>query len=356
MKTGALIGVRLKNGRPASEKSVLMLLVLLIGVMLMATAAGAVNVPLSTVAKIVLHQLPFIALDGWEQADEIIILTLRLPRILLAALIGGGLAVSGAVLQALFRNPMADPGVIGVSSGGALAAVIALATGFASIHTLALPLSAFLGSLGTLVLVYTIAARRGRTPVTTLLLSGIAVGIFMGAVLSLILTRVDSNAALREIFFWLMGGLDGQGWLQLKIALWPILIGSGALLFFSRDLNLLYLEGEAGAQALGMSVAVVQRWVLVLSALITGVAVAFSGTIPFVGLIVPHIVRRITGPNHLNLLPASFLAGGILLTTADLAARTLAQPEELRLGTITALIGVPFFLYLLQKGRAGQNA
>ncbi len=351
MKTKSMTWAQTGHRGPTLAKSMLWLLILLIGTILFATATGAVDVPLWVVAKIILNQLPFVELGGWEKTDEMIILTLRLPRVLLAVLIGGGLAISGAALQALFRNPMADPGVIGVSSGGALAAVIALATGFATTHSLALPASAFLGALGTLFLVYSISARQGRTPIATLLLSGIAVGIFMGAVLSLILTRIDSSAALREIFFWLMGGLDGQGWAQLKIALWPILISSVALLFFSRDLNLLYLEGESGAQALGMDVKGVQRWLLVLSALITGTAVAFSGTVPFVGLIVPHVIRLIIGPNHLTLLPATFLAGGTLLVGTDLAARTLAAPEELRLGTIAALIGVPFFLYLLQKDR-----
>ncbi len=332
-------------------KSVPLLFVLLMGSILFATGVGAVNVPLLVSTKIILNQLPFIEFRGWEKAQEIIILTIRLPRVLLAVFIGGGLAIAGATLQALFRNPMADPGVIGVSSGGALAAVLALTSGFAASHRLALPAAAFVGALLTLVLVYTIGTRQGRTPVTTLLLSGIAVGIFMGAILSLILTRIDSSDALREIFFWIMGGLDGQGWDQLKVALWPILISSIALLFFSRDLNLLLLEGEEGAQALGMQVKVVQRLLLILSALIIGTAVAFSGTVPFVGLIIPHIVRLLIGPNHLALLPASFLSGGILLLGSDLLARTLVAPEELRLGTITSLIGVPFFLYLLQKAQ-----
>ncbi len=332
-------------------KSTLVLFLSLLAIMLMATAIGAVDVPLFTTIKIMVNQLPFLSFKGWSQSDEIIILTLRLPRVLLAGFIGGGLAVSGAVLQALFRNPMADPGIIGVSSGGALAAVIALATGFASIHPLALPAAAFLGSLGTLFLVYAIAARQGRTPVNTLLLSGIAVGIFMSAVLSFILTRIDSATMLRELFFWLMGGLDGQGWTHVQVSFWPIFTGSFLLLFFSRDLNLLYLEGTSGAQALGMNVGLVQGALLILSAIITGTAVAFSGTVPFVGLIVPHVIRLVIGPNHLSLLPATFFLGGILLVSADLAARTLAAPEELRLGTITALIGVPFFLYLLQRGR-----
>lgn len=330
-------------------KSILFLFVLLICAILFATAVGAVDIPLSVATKIILNQLPFIELQGWDKTQETIILTIRLPRVLLAVLIGGGLAISGATLQALFRNPMADPGVIGVSSGGALAAVIALSSGFAATHMFALPAAAFSGALLTLVLVYVIGTRQGRTPVTTLLLSGIAVGIFMGAILSLILTRIDSSDALREIFFWMMGGLDGRGWDQLKVAIWPILTGSIVLLFFARDLDLLLLDGEEGAQALGMEVKTVQRLLLILSALIIGTAVAFSGTIPFVGLIIPHIVRLILGPNHLSLLPASFLAGGMLLVGSDLLARTLVAPEELRLGIITSLIGVPFFLYLLQK-------
>jgi len=328
---------------------ILFLMALLAGSIVLATATGAVQIPSGLVTKMLLNALPFVDLSGWEKADEIIILTIRLPRVLLAVLVGGGLAVAGATLQALFRNPMADPGVIGISSGAALAAVITISSGMALRHTLILPFSAFLGALGTLFLVYAMATRQGRTPIATLLLSGIAVGIFMGSVLSLILTRVSSIETFREIFFWLMGGLDGRGWGHLQIAVWPILMGSIALGFFSRDLNLLILEGEGGATALGMEVRTVQRVLLVLSSLVIGAAVAFSGTVPFVGLIVPHVVRLIIGPDHRSLLIASFLAGGSLLVGADLLARTLIASEELPLGTITSLIGVPFFLYLLNR-------
>lgn len=343
-----------ENHALPSYRTYILLFLLAAWVMTIAlgTAAGAVAVPFFTVVKIILSQLPLVQFEGWTPAQEMIVLTIRLPRVLMAALIGGGLAVSGAALQAFFRNPMADPGIIGISSGGALAAVIAITTGFSAQHYLALPASAFLGAWGALCLVYAIASRQDGTPAATLLLSGIAVDIFMGALLSLILSRVDSVSAFREIFFWLMGGLDGRGWGHFKVAFWPILSGSAALLFFSRDLNLLLLEGETGAQALGMEVKQVQRRLLIFCALIIGTSVAFSGTVPFVGLIVPHIVRLTLGPNHDTLLPASFLSGGILLTGADLLARTLAAPEELRLGVVTSLIGAPFFLYLLQKKRS----
>ncbi len=328
---------------------ILFLTALLAGFIVLATAKGAVQIPHALVTKILLNRLPLVDFSGWEKAQEVIIMTIRLPRVLLAVLVGGGLAITGATLQALFRNPMADPGVIGVSSGAALAAVISLASGMSLRHYMILPFSAFLGALGTLFLVYTLASRQGRTSMATLLLSGIAIGIFMGSLLSLILTRISSIEAFREIFFWLMGGLDGRGWSHLKIAIWPILIGTLALIFFSRDLNLLMLEGEDGAAALGMEVRTVQRILLVLSSLVIGAAVSFSGTVPFVGLIVPHIVRLMIGPDHRYLLLASFLAGGSLLVGADLMARTIVAPEELPLGTITSLIGVPFFLYLLNR-------
>lgn len=328
---------------------ILLLMTLLATCIVLATATGAVQIPYALVAKILLNGLPFFDFSGWEKAQEIIIVTIRLPRVLLAVLVGGGLAITGATLQALFRNPMADPGVIGVSSGAALSAVIAIASGLSLHHFLILPFSAFLGALGTLFLVYAIATRQGRTPMATLLLSGIAVGIFIGSILSLILTRVSSIETFREIFFWLMGGLDGRGWGHLQIAAWPILIGATALGFFSRDLNLLILEGEGGAAALGMEVRRVQGMLLVLSSFVIGASVAFSGTVPFVGLIVPHVIRLIIGPDHRYLLLASFLAGGSLLVGADLLARTLVTSEELPLGTLTSLIGVPFFLYLLNK-------
>ncbi|HIE65021.1 MAG TPA: iron ABC transporter permease [Nitrospiria bacterium] len=330
---------------------ILFLTALLAGCIVLATATGAVQIPYALVTKILLNRLPLVEFSGWEKAQEIIIMTIRLPRVLLAVLVGGGLAITGATLQALFRNPMADPGVIGISSGAALAAVIALSSGMALRHYMILPFSAFLGALGTLFLVYSLATRQGRTPMATFLLSGIAIGIFMGSILSLILTRVSSIEAFREIFFWLMGGLDGRGWSHLKIASWPILIGSLTLIFFSRDLNLLMLEGEGGSAALGMEVKTVQRALLALTSLVIGTAVAFSGTVPFVGLIVPHIVRLMIGPDHRYLMFASFLAGASLLVGADLMARTVVAPEELPLGTVTSLIGVPFFLYLLNRDR-----
>ncbi len=349
MKANSVLRSAGQGGRFPAPGFILLLMTLLSGCIVLATATGAVQIPYALVTKILLNRLPFVDFSGWEKAHEIIIMTIRLPRVLLAVLVGGGLAISGATLQALFRNPMADPGVIGVSSGAALSAVIAITSGLSFHHYLILPFSAFLGALGTLFLVYAIATRQGRTPMATLLLSGIAVGIFMGSILSLILTRVPSIETFREIFFWLMGGLDGRGWRHLQIAAWPILIGSTALSFFSRDLNLLILEGEGGAAALGMEVRSVQRMLLVLASLVIGASVAFSGTIPFVGLIVPHVVRLMIGPDHRYLLIASFLAGGSLLVGADLLARTLVASEELPLGTLTSLIGVPFFLYLLNR-------
>lgn len=322
---------------------------LLLGSIALATAVGSVPVPVPVVIRIILSRLPFFGFEGWSPSEEAIILTIRLPRVLLAAWVGGGLAISGVALQGLFRNPMADPGVIGVSGGGALGAVIALASGLAFHHYLILPAFAFLGALATVFLVYGIATRHGKTPVGILLLSGVAVGLFMVSMLSLILTRIRSIAVVGEILFWLMGGLDGRGWNHLQIVLWPILLGSIGLLFFSRELNLLILEGEEGAAALGMRVQPVQRILLVLTSLVTGAAVAVTGTIAFVGLIVPHILRLTLGPDHRRLLPASFLGGGCFLVLADLASRTVMAPEEIRLGTITSLVGVPFFLYLLQK-------
>jgi len=189
-------------------KPLLLLSFILMFSILLAISAGAESVPFFDVLKIMRSQLPFVDLEGGSRIQEIIVLTIRLPRVLMAALIGGGLAITGATLQALFRNAMADPGMIGISSGGALAAVIAIATGFSGWHYLALPASAFL----TLCLIYVVSARQDGTSITTLLLSGIAIGIFMGALISLVMSRTSSTESLREIFFWLMGGLDGRGW------------------------------------------------------------------------------------------------------------------------------------------------
>ncbi|MFX0016567.1 MAG: FecCD family ABC transporter permease [Promethearchaeota archaeon] len=300
----------------------------------------------------VIFQFLGVSIQEENTAQKIIVWDIRFPRIIMGALAGMALAVAGTIMQALFRNPMADPYILGLASGasvGASLAIIAGGTiGFLAGYTL--PVFAFGGSLLTIIVVYSISNIRGMVRIDTLLLSGIAVGSFMAAVTSF-LTYI-SGQHLRPIIFWLMGGLsltEGD-WESIMIAALIIIPSCIICLLFSRPLNLILL-GEETAQYRGLDVQKVQKILLVFSSLITGVSVAFTGVIGFVGLIIPHLVRLITGPDHRILLPVSALIGASFLIIADVVAKTVLYPTELPVGIITALCGTPFFIYLLRKQR-----
>lgn len=332
----------------------LALITVLLGSVLMATAVGSVSIPISSIAAVLLAKTIGVIPANWlpdQAAYEAIVLYLRLPRVILAALVGGALALAGAVLQGLFRNPMADPGIIGVSSGGALGAVIAVMGGLAANALWSLPLLAFVGAAGATWAIYILSTQAGRTPLATLLLAGLAVSAFATAITSLLLTLAQDIFAFREVLFWLLGGLDGRGWPHVGLAAGPILVGGLFLLLFADELNIVAATGEAGASSVGVEMQQTKRRLLMLTALITGAAVSVSGIIGFVGLIVPHIVRLIVGPDHRVLLSASFLGGACFLIWADLVTRTLVPTQDLRLGVVTALLGAPFFVYLLQRHR-----
>lgn len=268
-----------------------------------------------------------------------ILFDVRLPRVLGASLVGIGLAAAGCAMQGLFRNPMADPYILGTSSGGALGAACAIVF----LGGLFLPVFAFIGSLVSTLLVYLVAKRNGRMAVETVLLSGIAISLFLSAMLSFIMYL--SGNGLHKIMFWTMGGLWNMAWSDVAIGL-LILAGCAVLFFFSRDLNILTL-GEEDAIHLGVNTERLKKLLLLISAFITAIAVSISGCIGFIGLIIPHIMRIFTGPDHRILLPASMIAGAILLLWADTLARTL--PTEIPVGIITAFLGAPFFIYLLRR-------
>jgi iron complex transport system permease protein len=316
-----------------------------------ALAIGSVDVPIERTIAILLHQLHLSDEVSWTPMQATIILQVRLPRVLMAALVGGGLAMSGAVMQGIFQNPMADPGLLGVSSGAALGAVLALTLGLAVQHYLMLPGIAFLGGLVAAGLVYGMATSGGKTPVATLLLSGVALSSFSAALTSFILTR-SRDSMIREILFWLMGGLEASTWDHVRLTTPVVLLGVALILFFSRDLDIL-LCGDQRALTLGVDAQWCRLSLLTLATAVTAVLVSFSGTVGFVGLIVPHMLRLLVGPQHHRLLPASFLGGALFLIVADLVARVLVRPQEVRLGIITAFVGVPFFLYLLRTNRRG---
>ncbi len=288
---------------------------------------------------------------GGTQVSRAIVFEIRLPRIILGALVGGALGVSGAAMQGLFRNPMADPYIVGVSPGAALGAVVAIATGvsagFAGLS--AVPIAAFLGGMGAAASVVALARRGGRFPVTDLLLVGLAVGAFAAAVYSFIILTLNPNK-VSSVLFWLLGSLAPADWSRVVAALPYLVVATFGLLLLSRELDVFSL-GEEQAGYLGIRVERLKLLAVAFAALAAAAAVAVSGVIGFVGLIVPHVARLFAGPRHVLLLPVSGLWGAAFLMLADDAARTILSAEEIPVGIITALCGAPFFLYLLNRSR-----
>ncbi|WP_338728625.1 vitamin B12 ABC transporter permease BtuC [Haladaptatus sp. DJG-WS-42] len=306
---------------------------------------GAVSLPLTNAG------LPWIEFDlatrplvtfAVPETSETIVFKLRLPRILLGAIVGVALATAGTVMQGFFRNPMADPSIVGVSSGAALGAVLTIA--FPLTIPFGLQLSAFVGALVTAFGVYILATENGRTPVATLLLAGVAVQTFLGAVISYAL--LQSGDGLREAVFWLMGHLHSSTWESVTTTLPFVIVGVGILFAYTSDLNIL-LMGEEDAHSLGVEVERTKRILLAVASIVTAAAVAVSGVIGFVGLIVPHVMRLLVGPDHRILLPTSAIAGAVFLVATDTVAR--AGAAELPVGIVTAALGAPFFLYLLRR-------
>lgn len=303
-------------------------------------ATGAAAVPINTVLAALV--------GGADETTRAIVIELRLPRILLATLVGGGLAISGAAFQALLRNPLAEPYILGVSGGAAVGAVAATVFGFAAILPWAVPLAAFMGAVLAIVLVFWIAIRVGRGMDTrVLLLGGVVIGAFFNAVIFLLLTFADVES-FRSAVFWMMGSLASASWPTTFVAaiyVVPLVI---AIVALARAFNLLAL-GDETAHHLGVRVERARIAAYAMASLIVAAAVAACGVIGFVGLIVPHAIRMMWGSDHRLLLPGSFLAGGAFLLLMDTAARTLAAPAELPVGVITAIVGVPLFVVILMR-------
>ncbi len=314
-----------------------------------AATFGSVAIPLETLVQIVLTKLPGISITmTWSPSWETILFDIRLPRIVLAALVGGALATAGATYQGLLRNPLADPYLIGVSSGAALGATIAIV--FNITIWSALPLFAFFGAMGATVAIYGIAQTGGRATPTTLILAGVALGAFLSAITSFLMFRSDSAFRTHQVIAWAMGSLSLSNWQEVSVLVPYLAIGWVVLYLHARYLNVLQL-GETQAQQLGVPVARITLTLVVATSLVTAAAVAVSGLIGFVGLIIPHAVRLVWGPDHRFLLPMAALVGATFLILADTLARTLLAPTELPVGIITAFCGAPFFLYLLRRKR-----
>jgi iron complex transport system permease protein len=326
----------------ATRRNVLALTLVLVGALLVvglgALALGGVHLSWREVWS---------GLTGGASSPEarVIVREIRLPRVLLAMLVGAALAVSGTALQALLRNPLADPYVLGISSGAALGAIIALWVG--GRLAAASPLVAFAGALVTMAWVYLLGRRAGRLASYTLVLAGVITASFLSAVILFVLTLL-STRDVRGIAFWLMGDLSVVTETQLRILLPVVVLGILTLYTFAKDLNVLLL-GEEEAAHLGVNVARVQTAVYLLASLLTGVAVSVSGAIGYLGLLVPHLGRMVVGNDHRTLLPTAALGGAIVLTLSDTLARTVVAPAELPVGAVTALAGAPVFIYLLRR-------
>jgi len=330
---------------------------LLVLVLWLSLALGPVSLPLGDTLRAALRLLGLpVAADASVQQAELILSQIRMPRTLLGLAVGMVLALCGVAMQGLFRNPLADPGLVGVSSGAALGAAVAIVGGAAfgglpeAFAPYLLSACAFVGGLLVTALVYRLGRRDGQTNVATMLLAGIALTALAGAAIGLF-TYLADDATLRTLTFWNLGSLNGASYARL----WPLLLATLAVALWlprrARALNALLL-GESEARHLGFDVERLKRELVFCTALGVGAAVAAAGLIGFIGLVVPHLMRLLVGPDHRLLLPASALAGASLLLLADLVARLALAPAELPIGIVTALIGAPFFLYLLVRGRS----
>lgn len=314
--------------------------------MVTAAGLGPVSVSPGETVRILLGRIPLIGgiiPETWEPLEQNIILGLRLPRVCLGMVVGASLAVCGVTMQALVRNELADPFILGVSNGAAAFATLGMLFGaFSFLGTYSLSISAFIGSAVTIIFVYTISRVRGRINITQLLLSGVAISMIMDGVTNVITLSAPNALGLHNAEFWMAGSLAGARWAYLTLPLAVLVLCMLVLMLNYRGLNLLLL-GDESAGALGVNVRRLQKLLVIVASLMAGVTIAVSGSIGFVGLMVPHFTRMIVGGDHKKVLPVSALLGGILVVWVDVAARTVIAPEELPVGILTAIIGGPIF-------------
>lgn len=325
--------------------------VILILLIIFAMAVGAVYVPFLQIVKIIFQKWGVIKDAAVQAGQESIIYFVRFPRVIVAVFVGAALATSGAVMQGMFRNPMADPGIIGISSGAGLGAVTAITLGLSAMSLYFIPLFASIGSALAAATVFILSTKGGKISTLTLILAGMAVSAFIQSITSILLTQMN-DYQVRLYLFWTMGGLTDRRWEHFRLSALPITICILILITFARDLNIM-LMGEEEAQGLGLNPSKARKILLVLASITTASAVSVSGSIGFVGLIVPHIMRLLVGPDHRVLLPSSALGGAIFLVACDVIARVVFIPKELGVGIVTSLLGAPYFIYLLVKAKKG---
>lgn len=318
---------------------------------IVSVSIGTAYIPLTDTWKIILHHVPFVGdlvHSDWPVSSEQIIYKVRLPRVLLAALVGACLSLAGAGFQGALRNPLADPYTLGVASGAAVGAAFVILFGLqlAIAGQWSIPVVAFATGMASLLIVLRLAGSSGKLQLETVILSGVVVQAFLGSIVSFMVTLSDQ--VVNEIIYWLMGSLSLRGWSYSGILLPYLVIGFFVLMAYGLTLNLISL-GERQAEHLGVNVPRTRLVVLVVSTLITAAAISVAGTIGFVGLVVPHLVRLMAGPDYRLIIPISALLGAVYMIGADTLARMLLSPTEIPLGVITAFLGAPFFVYLLRK-------
>ena len=327
----------------------ILIIFLLIIVIIFSLFYGAVKVPIPEVIKILLNKTGITNFDIMKKSFIPIVYYVRFPRIMTAVIVGGALAVCGCTMQSLLKNPIADSGIIGISSGASLGAVISIALGLSSKYIFAMPLFSIFFSLLISAIVYRLSTLRGKSDNLLLILSGIAISSFVGAISSIILTNL-MESQIKEYIFWSIGSLSGRRWEHFLFGIGPVIFLSFILFYHGKELNILLL-GDEEAKSLGINIRTMRKKILVIVAVLTAVSVCISGNIGFVGLVVPHILRKIIGADNRKLLKGSFLAGAFFLTLSDLISRVILAPSEISVGIITSLIGAPYFIYLIIKIR-----
>jgi iron complex transport system permease protein len=339
----------LEPSRRARIYSLIGLAALLLLAIVIATGVGSVSISFPTTFSILADKLPFVHITPtWPDTIASIVTDVRLPRVILAGLVGAALAVAGATYQGLFRNPLADPYLIGVAQGASLGAVIGflLPVGWQVAGFGIIPLLAFAGALVATAAVYLLAKVGKTLPVTTLILAGVALSALLSSIVSYLI--ISAGNKMHGIIFWLMGSFSQSRWSEIEIVLPYVAAGTAVIIIFARLLNVMQLDEEQ-AQQLGVNVERLKIILLAAATLVTAASVAFVGTIGFVGIIIPHTVRLIWGADHRYLLPLAVLTGAIFMIVTDLIARTAMAPTEIPIGVITAICGAPFFLYLLRR-------
>lgn len=334
----------------------ILLAVALMFVSVLSLCLGAVEISVSELLSIIGHHFGWTDDSGFRPQQAAVFTNIRLPRVLLGILVGSALSISGAVIQGLFRNPLAEPGLIGISSGAMLSAALLIVLEIplfvvlkAYLGYYALAFAAFVGACFTTLLVYRLSMRNGKADITTLLLAGIAINALAGAFTGLLI-YLANDEQLRNITFWSLGSLGGANWKTVTTMVPFTLIPLIVLPIFGKSINALAL-GESQAMHMGINVAVLKRIIIVLATLAVGASVAVSGLIGFVGLVVPHIIRMAFSSDHRLVIPASALLGAVVLVAADLIARTIVSPAELPIGILTAMIGTPIFIYIIVRER-----